>query len=69
MAKVTLKPKSPGQKKITFNKGGLHQTTGTPAGEKIPASKVKAALQGKYGPKGRKQALLMKNVLTGPKGK
>ena len=39
-----------------LKKGGLHRTTGTPMGEKIPASKVAAAAAGKYGPKGVKQA-------------
>jgi len=61
----TIKPTEPGQKKITFQKGGLHQTTSTPPGDKIPASKIAAALAGKYGPKGRQQALFMKNVLKG----
>lgn len=58
---VTLKPKKKGQKKITFEKGGLHRTTGTPEGEKIPAEKIAAAKAGKYGPKGKKQA----NMATG----
>lgn len=61
----TIKPSEPGQKPITFEKGGLHETTGTPPGEKIPASKIAAALAGNYGPKGRQQALFMKNVLKG----
>lgn len=65
--KVTLKKTKPGQKKITFTKGGLHASTGTPQGEKIPASKRKAALMGKYGAKARKQALFAQNVLTGKK--
>lgn len=63
-AKVTLKAK-PGQKKITFKAGGLHTSTGTPQGKKIPASKKKAALSGKLGPKAKKQANFLKNVLTG----
>lgn len=63
--KETIKPSEPGQKPISFTPGGLHQTTSTPAGEKIPASKVAAALAGKYGPKGKQQALFMKNVLKG----
>lgn len=54
-----------GQKPITFTKGGLHTTTGTPQDQKIPAAKIAAALAGKYGPKGRQQALFMKNVLKG----
>lgn len=64
--KVTIKAKK-GQKPITFEKGGLHETTNTPADEKVPASKVAAAAAGKYGKKGMMQANLMKNVLTGPK--
>lgn len=60
-----IKPSEAGQKPITFQKGGLHQTTGTPRGEKIPASKIAAALAGQYGPKGKQQALFMKNVLKG----
>jgi hypothetical protein len=52
-----------GQKSISFHPGGLHETTHTPAGEKIPASKRAAALAGKYGAKGKAQALFAKNVL------
>ncbi len=65
-AKVTLKAK-PGQKKITFKKGGLHASTGTPQGKKIPAGKMKAAISGKLGGKAEKQAMFKKNVLTGRK--
>jgi hypothetical protein len=60
----TIKGKD-GQKPITFHKGGLHETTGTPTDEKIPAAKIAAALAGKYGAKGKAQALFMKNVLKG----
>lgn len=62
--KVTIKGKK-GQKPITFEQGGLHETTNTPADEPIPKSKVSAAMAGKYGPKGKRQAMFMKNVLTG----
>lgn len=62
-----LKKTAPNQKTIKFHEGGLHQTTHTPAGEKIPTAKVRAALAGKYGDKGKKQANFMKNVLTGGK--
>ena len=62
-----LKKTSPDQKTIKFKEGGLHATTGTPQGEKIPISKVNAALNGKYEKKGVKQAMFMKNVLTGGK--
>lgn len=62
-----LKKTEPGQKTIKFHPGGLHETTDTPKGEKIPASKIRAALAGSYGPKGKKQAIFMKNVLVGGK--
>lgn len=65
--KVTMKKTKPGQKTITYTKGGLHRSTGTPQGKKIPASKMKAALAGKYGPKAKKEAMFKKNVLTGRK--
>lgn len=68
-ATVTLKPKKKGQKPITFKKGGLHKSTGTKAGKKIPKSKMKKAAAGKLGPLAKKQALFKKNVLTGPKKK
>ena len=63
-SKVTLKAKK-GQKKITFKAGGLHQSTGTPAGRKIPVSKMKAAASGKLGPLAKKQAMFKANVLVG----
>lgn len=66
-AKVTLKAK-PGQKKITFKAGGLHQSLGIPIGQKIPPAKITAALNGQHGPTAKKQALFMHNVLTGRKG-
>jgi hypothetical protein len=52
-----------GKKPISFHPGGLHETTHTPAGTKIPEAKRAAALAGKYGPKGKEQALFAKNVL------
>jgi hypothetical protein len=58
-----------GQKPIKFKTGGLHQSTGTPQGKPIPASKKAAALAGKLGPKAKAQANFAKNVLTGKKGK
>lgn len=66
-SKVTLKPTKAGQKKITFKAGGLHASTGTPVGQKIPAAKISKALSGGYGPKAKVQANFMKNVLTGRK--
>ena len=58
-------PAIPGHKAISFHKGGLHESTGTPAGQKIPAAKKAAALAGRYGPKAKKQAEFAKNVLVG----
>lgn len=52
-----------GHKPISFHTGGLHESTHTPPGEKIPASKRAAALAGNYGPKAKKQALFARNVL------
>ena len=63
MAKTTIKGKR-GQKPITFNKGGLHRTTHTPAGQKIPAEKVEKAARGDYGALGVKQASLAKGALA-----
>jgi len=54
-------------KAIHFQKGGLHNTTHTAQGTKIPHSKILAALHGKYGSKGVKQANFMMNVLRGNK--
>jgi len=59
--KTTIK--APGKKPISFKSGGLHQSTGTPAGQPIPATKMQAALSGKLGPRAKKQALFAKNVL------
>lgn len=67
MAKQTIS--KPGKKPITFQKGGLHQSTGTPQGQKIPASKRAAARSGAYGPKAKKQEMFAENVLTGRKKK
>lgn len=58
-------PAKDGHKKIVFKKGGLHKTTHTPMSDPIPKSKVRAALNGAYGEKGKKQAMFMKNILTG----
>lgn len=64
MAKLRVIHKA-GKKPIKFHEGGLHQTTHTPMGQKIPASKIHAAMSGAYGPKGEKQVRFMKNVLHG----
>ena len=47
--------------KATKNKGGLHRSTGTPLGEKIPAKKIEKALHSKS-PKVQKQARLAKTL-------
>lgn len=60
-------PAIPGHKAITFSKGGLHRSTNTPLGQKIPAAKKAKALAGGYGAKAEKQAQFAKNVLTGRK--
>lgn len=52
-----------GKKAIHFNEGGLHATTHTPQGDKIPESKIAAAARGEYGAKGKKQVAFMHNVL------
>jgi len=60
MAKtITIKKK--GKKPIKFKEGGLHRTTNTPAGQKIPLSKMRAAKAGRYGKLGKMQA----NMATG----
>lgn len=59
----TMKPTRPGQKPITFHEGGLHASTGTKPGAKIPASKHAAAASGKLGPKAKKQENFYRNVL------
>jgi hypothetical protein len=52
---------SGGSKPVTFNKGGLHTSTGTPPGQKIPPAKIAAAKRGEFGPLAIKQA----NMATG----
>jgi hypothetical protein len=58
-------PAKAGHKAITFDKGGLHKSLGISQNKKIPAAKKEAALEGKYGPKAKKQAQFAKNVLKG----
>lgn len=60
-------PAKDGHKVIRFMKGGLHSSLSVPQGQKIPKTKVMAALSGSDGTKAKKQALFMKNVLTGKK--
>lgn len=52
---------SAGKKPVSFKPGGLHTSTGTPQGQKIPASKIAAAKRGEFGPLAIKQA----NMATG----
>lgn len=59
----TIEPNEPGQKPLKFKKGGLHASTGTAPGKKIPASKHAAAASGKLGPKAKKQEQFYRNVL------
>lgn len=67
--KKTIMPQKKGQKKITFNEGGLHASTKTKPGQKIPASKHAAARSGSLGPKAKKQEMFFENVLHGGSSK
>lgn len=60
---VTIGPSKPGQKPLRFKRGGLHRSLGVPQGQKIPASKVEAAAEGRYGKTAAKQARFYQNVL------
>lgn len=61
--KVTLQPRKKGQKKVTFRKGGLHKSTGTPAGQKISSADMQKALEGYYGQLAVKQANMAQGML------
>ncbi len=50
---------------IKFKPGKLHEQLGVPQGDKIPASKMQAALSGAKGELAKKRANFAKNVLTG----
>jgi hypothetical protein len=63
MDMVTIKGKK-GRKPLKFREGGLHETTHTPMGQKIPESKVEAAAHGAYGPLGVKQANFAEHALA-----
>ncbi|MGA2401442.1 MAG: hypothetical protein ABSG91_07020 [Syntrophobacteraceae bacterium] len=65
----TIEPKKKGQHEISFREGGLHSSTETASGKKIPASKHAAAKSGKLGKKAEKQELFYENVLKGHGGK
>ena len=54
---------APGKKSVSFSKGGLHRSTHTPEGEKIPESKLRAAARGDYGAKAVKQANMARGML------
>lgn len=62
---MKVKISKPGEKPIEFQKNGLHESTGTPAGTPIPAAKVAAAASGSLGAKAKRQALFAKNILIG----
>ena len=61
---VTIGPSKKGRKAVTFQKGGLHRSTNTPMGEKIPPVKMAAAKAGRYGPKAKKQASFATGMLA-----
>jgi len=60
--KTTIK--SPGKAPVSFTPGGLHESTGTPAGQPIPAAKMAAAKRGDLGPKAQKQANMAAGLLA-----
>ena len=59
----TVVMREKGKKPIAFKKGGLHASTNTPQDQKIPQSKINAALKGTYGHKAKMQAMFYENVL------
>lgn len=67
VGRQTVKPQAAGQKPISYRAGGLHASTGTKPGTKIPAAKHAAARAGKLGAKAERQELFYENVLTGRK--
>jgi sialic acid synthase SpsE len=62
--KKTIMPKKKGQKKITFQQGGLHASMGIKQGKKMTASQHAAARSGSKGTKAEKQELFFENVLS-----
>ena len=56
--------KAAGKTPVSFKPGGLHESLGIPAGQKIPAAKMAAAARGDYGPKAAKQANLATGMLA-----
>jgi hypothetical protein len=63
-APKTTTIKSPGKIPVKFKAGGLHQSTSTPAGQKIPVAKMAAAASGKLGPLAKKQANMAVGMLA-----
>lgn len=63
MAKTRTIAGKGGQKPIHFKEGGLHASTGTPAGKKISPAKHAEAASGKLGAKAEKQERFYRNVL------
>lgn len=54
---VVIKPTKKGQRPLKFRKGALKRALGLKENEKIPESKKRAALAGKYGPKVKRMAV------------
>ncbi len=61
--KVKLKVKKKGQKPISFEKGGLHSSTGTSPDKKISAAKHAEAKSGSLGATAKKQEQFYENIL------
>lgn len=59
----TIPAQGKGRPAIKFHEGGLHASTGTPAGKPISAKEHAAAASGKLGPKAQKQEQFYENVL------
>ena len=62
-SKKSTLPAKKGQHKISFHKGGLHASTGTPSSKTISPAKHASAKSGKLGPKAQKQEMFYENVL------
>jgi hypothetical protein len=62
--KQTIGAKGKGKPAVSFEKGGLHRSLGVPQDQTIPAGKMAAAKQGKFGPKAQAQANLATGMLA-----
>jgi hypothetical protein len=62
-AEKTIAAKKKNQKPLHFKEGGLHASTGTPAGKKISAAEHAEAASGKLGPRAKRQEQFFRNVL------